>query len=1198
MATIRSTFDLNSRPASSALRDLRAQADETGSAMERVGRSLDSGGGTKQREQVRRYQLGLRLIGGDFEGSATRATALERGDLDSLAAQVGEIKSLESRVGDLGSASSFSIGSRGIPESLAEIEVLKRRIDALGRSSPKPSVGLGGITPPLAREGAAIARGSDLNVPLAGRLPVSTIAAGLGAAPPLLGAGTAVLGSAGSAALGAGAISVAGYGALAVGVGSIAAVAVPAVASLRTSYQALTRYNAAVAQNGRNSTQADSALAHLKATLEGAPAGTRKALNREQAISSRFRSLTRPAQGSVIGALSNLLGAGNELEPEIAGVANPLLASVQRQSGRFGRFLTGPTTRGFLGAAGASAIEATPDAETAAQSILATLMNISRTSMPFLKTAVEWLERWTAGWRKSTGDIDGTRRSIGGMVRELKGWIRLGGAAFDLVRDLLVAGERPGGSLVAHFTEQERRWDAWVKEHPREVRAFFGEAADDVRKFATAAAQIVGLLFRVGRLASPLLADTADLVTLLGKVGLLSPAGAPLLRAGVGAIGDLFVGARGRVAGGRATAGSPAVVEGLVLSGGLGKVERPGLITRARGFFSGIRDAGRVPVVGGTLAAEADAGMIGATRFSTAAAARAGGTALLSGAGSLGSGFLRFAAEDYLPLAAVSAGLTAASFPGTLKARLEAGVSNLTFGLAPMPKTTAEKLDDAIHHAEEVSAYYGHRYGSGLTGLRHQILATRRKRHRLLQPVEGEGGFSLSLTAPSSFGDFLANGLNLQTRAAGVSDETRFEAEALGEQLHALRAETSSLATNRAEALGAELARAFKIRRRGGGLVGALTAISPDLLGRLEHLGPTGARLLSANVLGWANAAKRENAKLGPVYDELVADITARFAAMGHRIKVINGAIYTGTRREWNAIYARLADPIEQAREDVSNDFTAIQRQAVNSLRAMGYSPTQARRIVVSEEQGQPTKALAAEAVSRHHHGQSVATANNVATRPRGARGMRIPGAASTRAGALPPAASRLTAPLLSIPAARTTAVIGRPAARVAGEGTRAFSRLVAPTGRRLSLAGLPTSNTTRPLAPGVEPSRARILSATAARAFGGVVPSPTGVARHSPTSRAAMLHHFGLALGARLAGSAGNATAGAPVAQEVRIEAHRSRQLPAASSREGDERPLELRIPGDIIIGSDDDIRQLAERAGRTVEAAIRGDDPATRRD
>jgi hypothetical protein len=45
-------------------------------------------------------------------------------------------------------------------------------------------------------------------------------------------------------------------------------------------------------------------------------------------------------------------------------------------------------------------------------------------------------------------------------------------------------------------------------------------------------------------------------------------------------------------------------------------------------------------------------------------------------------------------------------------------------------------------------------------------------------------------------------------------------------------------------------------------------------------------------------------------------------------------------------------------------------------------------------------------------------------------------------------------------------------------------------------------------------------------------------------------------------------------------------------------EPPLEVEIPDDIIIASDDDIRQLAERAKRSVEAAIRSGDPAARPD
>lgn len=967
MATVRGTFDLNSRPASSALRDIRTEGEKTDAVMQRVGQSMDGIGTTKQREQVRLYNQALKSLGRQWEQTATKAdvswSQMEKKTLDAVATQNAAIDDLQGKVNELGRSSpTISVNTRGVAESIAEVELLQRRLNELGRSRPTARVGVGGTASSLAQTAGSGGGGrGGFRVPGLGAVPLPLIGAAIGAAPPLLGGATALLGSAGSATLGAGALGVAGFGALAAGVGSIASVAIPAVKGLKESYKALTAYNKAVAQNGKNSSQAHTALEKLNAALQSAPEGTAGLLNQEQRLSSRFKSMTKPGQSSFIGSLTNLLGAGNKLTPQLAGIANPLLAAGQRQSGRLGGFLTGSTTRSFLGASGNTAISVLPDVESTFQHVLGTLMNISHAAMPFFRQSVAWLESWTQGWATSTGNIDKTRRSIGGMVSNLKSWGRLTGATFTLLKDLFSAGTRPGQSLVDDLTQQLNTWDAWIKRNPRQVREFFRNSVESTEKIAGALGKITGLIWKLGQLITPLLTQLSQFVGFLDSAGLLTPGALPLLLASGAGVRNVIGSARGRILGTSGAAGGGSLSEGLLLGGAMGGgggVRGPGMFSRAGGFLSRVKSMGYVPVAGagGSLAAEADAGLIGATRFSAGRAARYAGSEALGGLRSAGGTFLRGAGARLLPIAALMGGLSAASFPGDLRSRVQAGVSSFSLGLVKAPKTEAEQEDEASRHAQLVADYYAERYGGNLHGIRQQLRATARKRNRLLTPAP-PGGLKGFIQRPFGAGSILGKDLG-QANTMEVSADARKEAEALAKNQEQLKAAYRQQAIERGGTLGTQFGAAFNIRKQHGAVKG-LEDLTTPILRKIKELGPAGGRVLGQNVLSWAREAKRKNPKLTEAYETLVNRIEGKFQRMGQNIEIINGQIYTGSSKEWKAIAGAMSNPIEQAREEMSQAFTAIQRQAIGSLTAMGFSRSQAKTLVRESEKGGETGRIA-----------------------------------------------------------------------------------------------------------------------------------------------------------------------------------------------------------------------------------------------
>jgi hypothetical protein len=119
------------------------------------------------------------------------------------------------------------------------------------------------------------------------------------------------------------------------------------------------------------------------------------------------------------------------------------------------------------------------------------------------------------------------------------------------------------------------------------------------------------------------------------------------------------------------------------------------------------------------------------------------------------------------------------------------------------------------------------------------------------------------------------------------------------------------------------------------------------------------------------------------------------WADMGRTVEIVNGRILGGSQKEWQAIGRALADPVEQAREAVAKGFTAMQREAVGSLMAMGYSKSQAKNVIKGAETITSMSGGAVSGQAALDAGKGVAASGARGTamaKAYGAKGMRIPG--------------------------------------------------------------------------------------------------------------------------------------------------------------------------------------------------------------
>lgn len=216
----------------------------------------------------------------------------------------------------------------------------------------------------------------------------------------------------------------------------------------------------------------------------------------------------------------------------------------------------------------------------------------------------------------------------------------------------------------------------------------------------------------------------------------------------------------------------------------------------------------------------------------------------------------------------------------------------------------------------------------------------------------------------------------------GGNDRTRASSE-----LKKLQARIPSMETAAAPAISGRMQQMFGLYQQGGADTRkhGRWAVAQQFVDEFKKMGPEGKKALSSSTAQWigqlrkGNASERREARL------LTREIKAEWSDMGQHIQIVNGQILTGSAQEWAGIQKALQDPVEKARQAVTKGFDDMQKQAVGSLVAMGYSRSDARKIIkTSESTGGDVGAAAGVVASGERYS---AMANSYK-----ARGGRIPG--------------------------------------------------------------------------------------------------------------------------------------------------------------------------------------------------------------
>jgi hypothetical protein len=304
---------------------------------------------------------------------------------------------------------------------------------------------------------------------------------------------------------------------------------------------------------------------------------------------------------------------------------------------------------------------------------------------------------------------------------------------------------------------------------------------------------------------------------------------------------------------------------------------------------------------------------------------------------------------------------------GGIDRRLQGAASSLTLGIVPRPRSGDELQQAGFARADD---FTGRLSTSGALSRQRGTVAQLQRRiatnqRTLATPVE-TGAFSGAFRIGGHAGMSREAHKQLSAETDALKAELQRRSAILHDSEQAHLQDLRALSVRHASAMADDLTQAFDIRSKGAkGPAGAMDRTVDEVLHRQRRLAPAGAKVLDETMLTWAREQARQNPKLRGEVDRLIDGIERRFSRLGRHVQVVDGQILTGARSEWRNIRVALATETEKAREEATDDFTAIQRQALGSLTSMGFSPAEARQLVRGIESGTGRGAAASRTLSR-----------------------------------------------------------------------------------------------------------------------------------------------------------------------------------------------------------------------------------------
>ena len=436
-------------------------------------------------------------------------------------------------------------------------------------------------------------------------------------------------------------------------------------------------------------------------------------------------------------------------------------------------------------------------------------------------------------------------------------------------------------------------------------------------------------------------------------------------------------------AGAQRAAVATATGGGVVGAGSVGGVAAVGGGLGVRGRYAALRRGGTA--AGSQMTLWPTQGRAVSARRAISPTLAAGGAAMAG------------AARSFWPIAALFGLSGAVSGYGTggVRGAVQGAASSATMGIFPAPTTISERAQKAYEDSQR--ALLG---GGGRVDIKRGWL--RRDTNWQLPGLPGGENPSMA-QARSGIPRIQRELLIAQTHMKALSGDERKDMQgivrALQDQLRLRKQIVNQGKIDRAsrsvEAGGraAEgLQRAYGIYSRKYGAAGGLSrTIGATRQAISERKSLYGAEATGESMLDWARQLEKRGGPKNAVEDMSKA-VLRSMRRLNRHVQIVNGNILTGTKGEWKNIADAMTDKAEEARQRTSEKFTAIQRQAVGALVAMGFDRGRAKSLVQAMEKGGVEGKQASDIASRSTNGQNPTPYNPNYTPDGKARGGRILG--------------------------------------------------------------------------------------------------------------------------------------------------------------------------------------------------------------
>lgn len=418
--------------------------------------------------------------------------------------------------------------------------------------------------------------------------------------------------------------------------------------------------------------------------------------------------------------------------------------------------------------------------------------------------------------------------------------------------------------------------------------------------------------------------------------------------------------------GGRGGGGAPVVVP----VGGRAPAVRPGEMVTPGGVVlpPGTRSVGAGAAAAG--AAAGAAGLFG--RFRGGAAGRLLGRIPARGAGPVGIGaLLAGTALTMAPSRMVPGGSTTQAITGG--ALTGAGIGSMGFLAGPLVGGITTGAGALIGGGLGAFQAFGARGGGGggPGGAWGEYLGGGLQRN-LAHDIGGPLGGMNPRTATQISGQLATYNRYIRSLRGQGSDQAgqlrgglQSQRDLLRSVLPGVQAEETHGQRTRAFGFGQNLMRGFNIVAPQIGAERGMEFVRKQAMDRWKRLGPEGRKVLADGLLSWVRQMEQANPALRGQADRMREAINSRLTDIAKHAKNVAGQIYTGSKKEWRNIAMAMSSPIEQARQTINANLTAIQQRAVGSLEAMGFSVSTARTLIGSMEAGGKKGATAARVVNK-----------------------------------------------------------------------------------------------------------------------------------------------------------------------------------------------------------------------------------------